>query len=82
MAKKTVNIQEVIDFFELREGYDKNEVIEDMLSEIKKLKGYVPDEIGLEWDVQYLMSLDDFAQEFYEKIIEGVCNVLKSYQQD
>lgn len=74
-------LQEIIDFFELREGYDKYEVISDKIAEIKDLKGYAADEIGLEWDGEELMVLEEFANEFYEKIIEGVCNVIKSFKE-
>lgn len=74
--------KEIIDFFELGEGYNKQEIISDMIDEIKDLKGYAPDEIGLEWDGKTLMVLDDFANDFYEKVIEGVCNVIKSFKEN
>jgi len=38
------------------------------------------DEIGLEWDGEELIILTDFADNFYNEIIEKVCNVLKSFQ--
>ncbi|EGL19851.1 MULTISPECIES: hypothetical protein [unclassified Paenibacillus] len=72
-------IQEIINYFELEEGYDKNVLITDILGEIGDVRGYSADEIGLEWDGRTLTDLRSFADEFYGKIIEGVCNVLKSY---
>jgi hypothetical protein len=75
-------LQEIIDFFEFEEGYDMNEVINDILGEIEGLKGYAADEIGLEWDGEDLMVLQDFVEEFYSKLIEKVCNVIKSFNSD
>lgn len=71
-------MQEIIDFFEQGEGYSKQDVITDILSEISSLKGISADEIGLEWD-EKLTTLDDFTNEFYDKVIEKVCNVIKSF---
>ena len=71
-------LQEIIDFLEFEQGYSKEEIIEDYISSVKNLKGMASDEIGLEWDGEHLMVLSDFADIFYEKIIEGVCNVIKN----
>ena len=73
-------LQEIINYFQLGEGYDKHEIITDILGEIKELKNYSADEIGLEWDKEHLMILDDFVNEFYNKLIKNVCNVLKSFK--
>jgi len=74
-------LQEIIDFFELEEGYDRDEIISDILSEIKGLKRYVANEIGLEWNGENLMILYDFADEFYLKLTEKICNAIRSFQQ-
>jgi hypothetical protein len=74
-------LQEVIDFFELREGYDKNEVIADLIEKIGAIKKRSPDEIGLEWCNENLTDLESFANEFYDLVIEGVCNVIKSFKE-
>jgi len=75
-------VQEIIDFFEIEECYDKVNIIADIIAEIKDLNGNAIDEIGLEWDGKTLMVLDDFANIFYKEIIEKVCNVLKSFQNE
>ena len=75
-------LQEIIDFFELEEGYDKSEIIADMLDEIEEIKGYFSDEIGLVWDDKELMVLSDFVDKFYSKIIEKICNVIKTFQDE
>ena len=75
-------LQEIIDYFQLGEGYDKHEIITDILGEIKELKNYSADEIELKWDKEHLMVLNDFVNEFYHKLIEGVCNVIKSFKDE
>ena len=85
---KKAKLQEIIDFLELEEGYDNSEVVADILGEIKELKGYAADEIGLVWgdiqddEAEELMILDDFVRTFYSKTIEAVCNVIKSFQKE
>jgi hypothetical protein len=73
-------LQEIIDFFELEEGYSKDEIIADLLAKIKATGGYSPDEIGLEWNEENLTDLESFSYDFYNLIIESVCNVLKSFK--
>jgi len=75
-------LQEIINFLELEEGYDKSEIIADMLDEIEEIKGYFSDEIGLVWNDKELMVLSDFVDKFYSKIIEKICNVIKTFQDE
>lgn len=76
-----VALQEVIDFFEYGDTHDKNEVISEILEKLSDLKHISSDEIGLYWGREdYVMGLDDFTEQFYDKTIEVVCNVLKSFQ--
>ena len=79
MSKK---LQEIIDFFEQAEGWSKDEIIADYIAEIKDLRGCEPDEIGLQWDDNVLMVLSDFAEIFFNKTIDGVCNVLESFKEN
>ena len=73
-------LQEIIDYFELEEGYNKDEIISDILNKIKELDNHDVEEIILEWDGNYLTDLDEFKNQFYDQIIIGVCNVIKSFQ--
>lgn len=83
MGKVNDKLQEIINFFELEEGYSRQEVISDALGEIEELKGYAADEIGLVWDdEEELMLLEDFAERFYRLLIDEVCNVLESYKEE
>lgn len=75
-------LQEIIDYFECGDGYDKNEVIMDVIGEIKPLDKYVADEIALKWDGKTLMGLDAFATEFYDRLIARVCNVVRSFESE
>ncbi|MOA65448.1 hypothetical protein D3C78_1918340 [compost metagenome] len=52
------------------------------MSEIKEINGYSSDEVGLEWDGKTLMVLDDFANVFYDKLINLVCNVIRSFEEE
>ena len=61
-------LQEIIDFFEQAEGWSKDEIIADYIAEIEDLRGYEPDEIGLQWDDDnVLMVLSDFAEIFFNR---------------
>ena len=75
-------LQEIIDFLDLEEGYSREEIISDILHEIKVLKDYDSDEIILMWDEEELTTLYDFVDEFYLKLIEKICDVIKSYQNE
>lgn len=74
-------LEKLINYFELEEGYDKEEIIADILGEIKQIKGHSADEIGLVRDFQGLGILQDFADEFYDAVITGVVNVAKSFRE-
>jgi hypothetical protein len=80
--KTNSKIQEIVDFFELEEGWSKDEIISQVISEIKELKGYEADEITLLWDDEELMVLIDFAEQFFNKIMQNTCNVIKSFMDD
>ena len=77
-------LQEIIDYLKLEseESYDKKEIITNIIEEIKELKCKYSDEIGLEWDKEVLITLDDFSEQFFDKLIIQICNVLKSFQDE
>jgi hypothetical protein len=75
-------LQNIIDFLKVHEGYDKNEVVTDLLAKAKATGRYSADEIGVEWDGENLTDLESFAYEFYDLVIEAVCNVVESYKND
>ena len=75
-------LQEIIDFFELEEGYEREDIITDMLSQIKQLQGHDTDEIDIKWDGKILMTLNDFVRQYHDIVINGVCNVIKSFQKE
>lgn len=70
------------------EGYDMDEVINDITYETKKLtiqgmKGLIsPDECSIKWGDDEVCELDDFIQAFSEKFIEHISNVLDSFVGD
>lgn len=82
VGEKTINrtINETISYLKEPEGYDVNKFISDLIVEIDQLDGHYPDEVSLEYDREYLMTLEEFAHIFYWKIIDSVCNVLESFK--
>lgn len=78
-------LKNVLEYFEQRDGYDLNEVIEDMVAELNMLKhpsmgehSLSMGECGIEWDDDCICVLDDFVRAYTHKLLEGVCNVIKS----
>ena len=72
--------KELIDYFEQNEGWDKAEVLGDLIYEIFKehgIKAYA-DELGINDGEKNIMVLQDFAQQLFDKIMQGVCNVIKT----
>lgn len=60
--------------------YDKNEHISDIAEKIKDTKGKALDEIGLLYGEEELKTtLDVYLSEFYDLLIEDVCNVIDSF---
>jgi hypothetical protein len=76
-------LDEIIDFFELEEGYDKDELITNFLDGLLKPQKINSDEVQLIFgDNRYFTELDSFAKDYYDLVIQGVCNVLKSFKED
>lgn len=81
MNEVDVKLQEIIDFFELEgASWDSDSLMREYAYEIKELKNNALDEIGLEHDGKILMVLDDFVEEYFNRIIDGVCSVIRSFQ--
>ena len=84
MMKKVC--QELIDYFENQEGWDKEEILGEYCAGI--LKKYdclgindqplAADEIDLNWgeELNLPLTLQDFANELFDEIMQGVCNVI------
>lgn len=78
--------RELMDFFQGQEGWDKSELLADYCAEILKQSNCTinsqalsPDEIELNWgDDRLPVTLQDFADALFDKIIEGVCNVIET----
>lgn len=82
----TNDLSKVLSFIENDEGYDREELIALFTEKIEMLKGNYLDEIMLVWgdpnDGEELGTLEDFAKEFQDLILEGVCNVIKTFMND
>lgn len=74
--------QEMIEFFEYKYNWDKEELLSEVLSEIPEFQWYQTDEVELKYNEEYLMDLDTFTNKFYDIIEEKICNVLKSFRDE
>jgi len=73
--------KELIEFFKEREGWDKDELLSDYCTEIlEKAGAELPyaDDVGLICGEKEFMDLQDFASALFDKIIDGVCNVIET----
>lgn len=74
--------KELIDFFKNEEGWDKQEIIDDIIEKVLKEDLEIRDtNINfLTSDNRYeeVIQLDSFAEYFFDRVIEGVCNVIKT----
>ena len=74
-------LQEIIDYFTEREGYDSDDLITDWIAEIPGFKECYPEDFMItDMDDDQVMNLEDFSKAFYEKIMTAVCNVVESFK--
>lgn len=85
--KKT--LMAVKSFLENQEGWDLDEVIEEIVEETKLLKSkemgehiLAPDECGIEWDGKEVCNLSDFVNDYSNIFIKKICNILDSFVGD
>jgi hypothetical protein len=76
-------------YLEEPEGYDVDEVISDLVYETELLKVksmentlISPDECDIKWGDDQVCNLDDFINEFSDKFIKNICNILDSFVGD
>lgn len=74
--------KELIDFFKNEEGWDKQEIIDDIIEKVLREDLEIRDtNINfLTSDNRYeeVIMLDLFAEYFFDRVIEGVCNIIKT----
>lgn len=82
MKNKNDLIEEIKDFLNNVDcSYDKDELInEECVKGIEEIEGISLDEINVEYDGKYIMTLDDFTDRVFDNVIRMVCNVLDSYK--
>jgi len=71
---------ELIDFFKGEEGWDKDELLYDFSKEILEKFGtnLSADELCITDGDDDIVVLQEFIDALYEKIINGVCNVIET----
>lgn len=74
--------KELIDFFNNSEGWDKqgliDEFIEKVLSEDLGIKDTNINFVTCDNRDENVFLLESFAEYFFDRVIEGVCNVIKT----
>ncbi len=82
--KKT--LMAVKQFLELPEGWDLNELIEEMVAETKLLRHkemgentLYTDECSINWGEDEICVLQDFVDEYTNIFIKKICNLLDSF---
>ena len=73
-------------YLQNHEGYDFKEVVSDMISELEILKTdsmgdtlLSMDDCTVTFDGDYVCDLEEFVDDFSNKFIEQICNVLDSF---
>lgn len=73
--------KELIEFFEDGESWSRDDVLFEAVTEILQKNGsetIAADELGITDGDKEIMVLSDFAEALFDKILEGVCNVIKT----
>jgi hypothetical protein len=85
--KKT--LMAVKQFLEQQEGWDLDELIEEMVGETKLLKHkemgehtLATDECGIEWNKEDICVLSEFVDSYSQIFISKICNILDSFVGD
>lgn len=71
-------------FLENRDGWDLDEVIDDIVHETKLIKNneigeLATDECIIKWGDDAVCVLDEFINRYSEIFIENICNILDSF---
>ena len=85
--KKT--LMAVKQFLENQEGWDLDEVIDEIVEETKLLRNkemgehtLATDECGIEWGNEQVCNLSDFVNDYSDIFIKKICNILDSFVGD
>ena len=74
--------KELIDFFKNEEGWDKqgliDEFIEKVLSEDLRIRDTNITFVTCDNRDGDIFMLEDFAEHFFNRVIDGVCNIIKT----
>lgn len=90
MKTKNELYDKLIEFFQQSETWDKEAIIDGFCDEVLKDNKwtwengnvYSPDEVSLVWgdELIFPLTLEDYSKEFFEKVIDGVVNVIESFK--
>lgn len=75
---KKIDPQKLISFLQNEEGYDLDELLGEMVEGIEGLGERSIDELMVFDNDQPLMDMQEFARKLYDKIVEGIVNVINT----
>ena len=74
--------KELIDFFKSEEGWDKQEIIDEFIERVLSEDLRIDDTnitfVTCDNRNDDVFMLEDFARYFFDRVIEGVCNIIKT----
>ena len=78
-------LRNAIEFLEQREGWSLRGLINDIIGEAELLRvediSIMPDEVVLYWGDEEIIDLETFTSKFTIKLLDKVCNMLKSFEE-
>ena len=75
---KKIDPQKLIRFLQNEEGYDLDELLGEMVAGIEGLGERSIDELMVFDNDQPVMDMQEFARKLYDKIVEGLVNVINT----
>lgn len=71
----------IIKYLKDSSNYDKTNFINDLAMKCSSTMGISTDELDIRSGDMWTGDLDEFVCDFYNQVIESVCNVIESYKE-
>lgn len=71
----------IINYLKDGSNYDKINFINNLAKKCSSTMGISPDELDIRSGSMWTGDLDDFSKEFYDQVIDSICNVIESYKE-
>jgi hypothetical protein len=81
MSDLNEKIDEIIEFFEDETSWDREGLVDDILHLMPIFKGIPLDEISIEHHA-YLTDLEDFANDFFNGVLERIVVAIETFKEE